>query len=354
MSQSMKALKAYAPYDYRLVETEVPEVHGKEILIKVIACGICAGDLKAYHGGIRFWGTSPETQYIDAPVTGGHEFFGEIVEMGKDVQGYDLGDIVTAEQIVPCNECDYCKDGHYWMCQSSAVYGFKTHAQGGFAEYMKLHENSILHKIPKNFTIEQAAMIEPYACGMHAAERGRIRHSDIVVVGGLGAIGLAIVNVAKLSLPKMIIGVDVRESRLKMGKGYGCDVVLNPMECDVAEEVKKLTDGKGCNLYIEASGNEKSVMQGLESVRNLGKYVQFGVFADEVKADWNIIGDTKEIEIYGSHLSALCYDAVISGIGSGLLKTDGLISHKFKLKDWEEAFKTAEKDPDAMKVVLVP
>jgi threonine dehydrogenase-like Zn-dependent dehydrogenase len=354
MGKTMKALKAFAPFDYRLVDTEVPEVHGKEILIKVTACGICAGDLKAYHGGIRIWGTSPETQYIDAPVTGGHEFYGEIVAMGDEVKDYNIGDLITAEQIVPCNDCEFCRDGHYWMCKGSAVYGFKSHAQGGFAEYMKLHDHSILHKVPKSFSVEQAVMIEPYACGMHAAERGRIQHSDVVVVGGLGAIGLAIVNLAKLALPKMIIGIDVRAPRLDMGKEYGCDYVLNPMECNVADEVNKLTGGRGCDLYIEASGNEKSVRQGLDCVRNLGKYVQFGVFADEVKADWNIIGDTKKIEIYGSHLSALCYDSVISGIENGLLKTDGLISHKFKLADWKEAFETAEKDPDAMKVALIP
>ncbi len=354
MNKTMKALKAYAPYDYRLVDTDIPEVHGKEILIKVTACGICAGDIKAYHGGIRIWGTSPENQYIDAPVTSGHEFFGEIVSMGEEVREYKVGDIITAEQIVPCNKCDFCKDGHYWMCQDSAVYGFKAHAQGGFAEYMKLHENSILHKVPDSFTVEQAVMIEPYACGMHAAERGNIQHSDVVVVAGLGAIGLAIVNVAKLALPKMIIGIDVRANRIQMGKEYGCDIVLNPMKCNVAEEIKKLTNGKGCDLYIEASGSGKSVTQGLDSVRNLGRYVQFGVFGNEVTADWNIIGDSKEIDIHGSHLSALCYDAVIKGIESGLLKTDGLISHKFKLADWKEAFDIAEKDPTAMKVALIP
>lgn len=354
MADTMKALKAFAPYDYRLVDETIPEVHGKEILLKVRACGICAGDIKAFHGGIRIWGTSPENRYIDAPVTGGHEFFGEVVKLGESVTDYQIGDILTAEQIVPCNHCAFCRDGRYWMCQESAVYGFKAHAQGGFAEYIKLHENSILHKVPRSFTLEQAVMIEPYACGMHAAERGDIRHSDVVVVAGLGAIGLAIVNIAALALPRRIIGIDVRENRIRIGKKYGCDAVLNPGKCDVGKEIRKLTQEKGCDLYIEASGNAQSVRQGLDCVRNLGKYVQFGVFGNEVTADWNIIGDSKEISIYGSHLSALCYDSVIKGIESGLLKTEGLISHRFSLTDWKQAFDTAEKDPEAMKVALVP
>lgn len=125
------------------------------------------------------------------------------------------------------------------------------------------------------------------------------------------------------------------------------------MECDVAEEIKKLTNGLGCDVYIEASGSPRSVTQGLETLRNLGRYVQMGVFAEEVKADWNTIGDGKELTIIGSHLSGLTYDSVINGIESGVIKTKGLISHTYKLKDWKAAFDKTE-DADAMKVMLVP
>lgn len=350
----MKALVSYNPYDYRYEEVAMPEIGPKEILLKVKGCGICAGDIKAYHGGIRIWGTSEENRYIEAPVIGGHEFCGEVVSMGAEVTEYEIGDILVSEQIVPCNECKFCREGKYWMCERSAVFGFKQYAQGGFAEYVKLSENCINHKVPNGFTLEQAVLIEPIACGMHAVEKGNIQHSDVVVVAGLGAIGLAIVNMARLYIPKLIIGIDMKANRLQMAKEFGADVVLNPSECDVAEEIKRLTDGLGCDLYIEASGSEKSVVQGLESLKNLGKYVQMGVFADLVKADWNVIGDGKEISIYGSHLSGLDYPAVIKGIESGLIKTDGLISHKYKLENWQDAFKAAENLPDAVKIMLIP
>lgn len=352
MDGKMKALVSYAPYDNRLEEVEIPTPGPGEILLKVKGCGICAGDIKAYHGGIRIWGTSPENRYIEAPVIGGHEFFGEVVELGEGVTEYQLGDILTAEQIAPCGECSFCRQGIYWMCSESAVYGFKQHIQGGFAEYIKLHKNSIVHRVPKTFSAEQAALIEPIACGMHAVELAGIKHSDVVVIAGLGAIGTAMVNMAKLYLPRMIIGIDVKEYRLNMGKNFGADVVLNPADTDVAEEIRKLTEGYGCDVYIEASGSPRSVTQGLDSLKNHGRYVQMGVFADEVKADWNIIGDGKELEIKGSHLSALTFKSVIDGIASGLIKTEGLISHKFALQDWKKAFKTAEEAPDAMKVMF--
>ena len=197
-------------------------------------------------------------------------------------------------------------------------------------------------------------MIEPLACGMHAVELAGIRHSDVVVIAGLGAIGTAMVNMAKLSLPAMVIGLDVKEHRLMLGKEYGADAVFNPAADNIDEEIRKLTRGKGCDVYIEASGSPASVKQGLRLLRNHGRYVQMGVFAEEVSADWNVIGDGKELTILGSHLSALTFPAVIEGIRTGLLKTDGLISHKFKLADWQQAFEAAEKDPHAMKVMLEP
>lgn len=354
MGDKMKALVAHAPYDYRY--ESVPMVYaGKgEIVLKIEACGICAGDIKAYHGGVRIWGTTPENRYIEAPSIGGHEFVGQVVEIGTGVENFSLGDRVVSEQIVPCWDCDFCRQRKYWMCRSSAVYGFKQKCQGGFAEYIKLPVESINHKVPKSFSTEQAVLIEPIACGMHAVELADIRHDDVVVIAGLGAIGLAMVNMVKLALPKTIVGLDMKSQRLKMAMEFGADTALNPAQEDIKACISELTDGKGCDVYIEASGSSASVNQGLDLLKNLGRYVQMGVFAEEVKADWNIIGDGKELIIKGSHLSALTYGSTIKGIESGMIKTDGLISHTFPLADWKQAFETAEKAPEAVKVMLVP
>lgn len=354
MSKKMKALVAHAPYDYRYEDVPMISAGRGEMILKVEACGICAGDIKAYHGGVRIWGTTPENRYIEAPSIGGHEFVGQVVEVGQEVEGFSIGDRVVSEQIVPCWDCDFCRQGKYWMCQSSAVYGFKQKCQGGFAEYIKLPAESINHKVPKSFTTEQAVLIEPIACGMHAVELADIHHDDVVVIAGLGAIGLAMVNMVNLTLPKTIIGIDLKPQRLKLAMEFGADMALNPMREDIQARIAELTGGKGCDVYIEASGSPASVGQGLGLLKNLGRYVQMGVFAEEVKADWNVIGDGKELIIKGSHLSALTYGSTIKGIESGLIKTDGLISHMFPMADWEQAFETAEKSPEAIKVALIP
>ncbi len=354
MEGTMKALRMYAPYDFRLEDVPIPGIGSDELLIKVLGCGICAGDVKTLHGGQRVWGTSPRNAYIEAPCIGGHEFYGEVAEVGENITGVKIGQKILAEQILPCGECKFCREGNYWMCQPHHIYGFKEDAQGGFAEYMKFAKNSVVHILPDHITPEQATLIEPYACGMHAVERANVGHEDVVVISGLGAIGLAMVNSARILAPKMIIGLDLRQNRLEKAIEFGADMVLNPTEEDVVAKVMEFTGGYGCDVYIEASGSAPSVTQGLNMVRNMGKYVQFGVFPKDVTADWNIIGDTKHMDILGSHLSGHCYEAVIKGIMDGTLKTNGIVSHKYPLTEWEEAFAVAEKDPDAFKVALIP
>jgi len=354
MKKKMNALVYHAPHDYRYEKVPVPEVGPGEMLIKTKACGICAGDIKAYHGGIRIWGTDDSNRYIEPPVIGGHEFYGEVVEIGEGVTGFAIGDSVLPEQIIPCNECPFCLAGKYWMCVDSAIYGFKAHGQGGFAEYTLINSHSIVHKLPSGFTPEQSVMVEPIACGMHAVEMGQIKHSDVVVLAGLGAIGTSMVNLIKLNLPRMIIAIEIKDHRIEMGKKYGADLVLNPLKCDVVAEIMKATNGLGCDLYIEASGAPQSVNQGLNALKNLGRYVQMGVFAEEVSADWNVIGDGKELTIKGSHLSGLTYPSVIEGMKSGLIKTEGLITHSYPLSEWEKAFETAQTNDKAMKVMLIP
>lgn len=354
MKGKMKALRMYAPGDFRVEELEIPQISKDEILIKVLGCGICAGDVKTLHGGQRVWGTSQTEPYIEAPCIGGHEFYGIVAEKGTEVSTVEIGDTILAEQILPCGECKYCRRGDYWMCQPHHIYGFKKDAEGGFAQYMKLAKNSVIHKLPEEMPLEQAVLIEPYACGMHAVERGRIGHEDVVVISGLGAIGLSMVCAARQLSPKLIIGLDLRQNRLEKALDFGADIVMNPLKEDVVTKVQEITEGYGCDVYIEASGSEASVRQGLEMVQNMGRFVQFGVFPKDITADWNIIGDTKHIDILGSHLSGHCYEAVIEGISNGTLKTEGIISHMYPLEEWEKAFETAEKDAEAFKVALIP
>lgn len=355
----MKSVVCYGPLDYRYEEIKTPEIDEEEVLVKIKACGICAGDVKSYHGAAMFWGGGVLPPWNDAPVTPGHEFIGEVVAIGdkaKEKYKLELGDMAIAEQIVPCGECRYCRSGEYWMCEKQNIYGHqKIVADGGMAEYMKYNKRSIIHKVPKSIPSELAAMIEPLSCAVHTVERAGIQFGDVVVIAGLGPIGLCKLQLAKLKNPKLLIGIDMKHKRLELAKKLGADVVLNPAEVDVVEEVKKLTDGYGCDVYIHDSGHPSGVIQGLEMIRKHGTFVEFSVFSSDTTVDWSIIGDRKELNILGSHISGLNgYKVAIDFLEKGIIKVDDIVTHKFPLKDFKEAFALAEKGDESIKVVLIP
>jgi L-iditol 2-dehydrogenase len=358
LPRKMKAVVNYAPSDFRLEEVDVPDIGPGEVLVKVGGCGICAGDLKTFHGAPRIWGGEGHPAYVKTPVIPGHEFYGQVVALGegaKEKYGFSLGDWVVSEQIIPCGVCRFCVEGDYWMCERHYIYGFKKgEADGAFAEYMKFPANAVNHKLPEGFPLRVAPYVEPLGCAIHAVERAEIRFRDVVVIAGMGAIGLGMLQVARLQNPRVLIAVDVIEKRLALAKKLGADVVLNPRTVDAIAEVKKLTDGYGCDVYIHASGHPQGVIQGLQMIRRLGRYVEFSVFNQPTSVDWSIIGDVKELDIRGAHLSPWTYPEAIRFLHAGLVKADELITHEFPLTEFKKAMEIAEKGEESIRVVLKP
>ncbi|MFL7807036.1 MAG: alcohol dehydrogenase catalytic domain-containing protein, partial [Anaerolineae bacterium] len=286
LPKTMRSVMCYGPHDYRLEEIPVPDVGPGEVLVRILGAGICAGDVKCFVGAPLFWGDEYRQGYCQPPVTPGHEFVGEVVTLGEGAAakyGLTISDRAISEQIVPCWECRFCKRGQYWMCDGKHdVYGFRQRARGAMAEYMLFPADAINHKVPNSLTPRQAVYIEPLACAIHAVQRGEIELGDTVVVSGCGALGLGMVATARLKNPGCLIALDLQPSRLEVAKKCGADLVLNPLEVDVVEEVRKLTRGYGCDVYIEATGHTQSVIQGLHMIRRLGTFVEFSVFGEPV------------------------------------------------------------------------
>ena len=354
LPESMKALVCHGPKDYRLEIIPLPKPKAKEVLIKIIACGICASDIKCESGAKMFWGDDP---WVKTPVVPGHEFYGEVVALGEGAAehfGVDIGDRIVSEQIVPCNQCRFCKTGKYWMCEVHNIRGFqKEVAEGGMAEYSLFNSDSIIHKVPDDMTMPEAALIEPFACSVHTVNRADVQFNDVVVLAGAGPLGLGMVQALKLKTPRLLIVIDTIDERLELSKQYGADITFNPLKQDVISEVKALTDGYGCDIYIEATGNPAAVSQGLDMVRKLGRFVEFSVFGKDVTVDWSIIGDRKELDIRGAHLGPYCYETVIDFFSRGLMTSEGVVTDEYSLDQWEEAFECA-RGPESVKVVLRP
>jgi erythritol/L-threitol dehydrogenase len=354
----MLSVRAYGPKDYRLEQRRTPRPGPGELLVRISACGVCGSDIHAYHGAPSYWGNEKMAAWMKAPVTPGHEFFGEVAELGEGAAerfGVKLGDRVIAEQIIPCNRCKYCLEGDYHLCMVHNMYGFqKEVAEGGMAEYMRFGSASKVHVIPPNVTTEEAAVIEPLSCSIHAVERASIGFGDFVVVAGAGPIGLFIIQLVHLKTPKKLLVLDVNERRLQTALTLGADLVMNPAKEEVVPKVLGMTGGYGCDVYIEASGSPEGVIQGLNMMRKKGRFVEFSVFSRETTVDWSVIGEKKELDVLGAHISPNTYPIAIDLLSRKLVKAEGVVTHKFPLKEFKAAFQQAEKLEESVKVLLLP
>jgi len=357
LPRTMRAVRCVAPEDYRLEEQPVPTPGPGEVLIKLDACGICASDVKCFIGAPLFWGDAHRPAYVQAPVTPGHELIGTVVALGEgagELYGLQLGDRAISEQIVPCNACRYCRTGRYHLCLVHDIYGFHTYTQGGMADYMLFPARALNYKVPADLPIEQAALIEPLACSMHAVERAQIGFGDVAVIAGAGTLGLGMIACARLKNPGTLIAVDRYDSRLEIARRLGADVTLNPDREDVVARVREMTDGYGCDVYIEATGHPDAVNQGLYMIRKGGNFVEFSVMKEPTSSDWTIIGDTKELNIYGAHLGPGCYPKVIDYLHRGLLKVDGIVTHQLPLDKYLDGLHMVHSGKSSIKVLLRP
>jgi erythritol/L-threitol dehydrogenase len=356
LPKTMQAIVCYAPLDYRLETVPVPRPGPMEILTKVELVGICMGDIKTFHGAPSFWGDAEQPRYVKPPMIPGHEFVGRVVALGEGAEsrGVKVGDRVISEQIVPCWACRFCKRGQYWMCEKHDLYGFQNNVNGAMAEYMIYTREGIIHKVPDDIPPDEAIIIEPLSCSLHAADRADVGPDDVVVVAGAGTLGLGIIGGLRLRNPKQLIVLDMKQERLDFAKRLGADLVWNPSQMDVVKEIKAITEGYGCDIYVEATGHHKSVNQGLAMLRKLGRFVEFSVFSQESTCDWSIISDRKELDVLGSHLGPYTYPRAIDYIQKRKIDVRGIVTHKFKLADFAEGFKVMETGDHSLKVVLEP
>ncbi len=357
LPHEMEAVVCHGPLDYRLETLPVPAVQEDEILLQVDAVGICASDLKCYLGAPMFWGTADKPGFCQAPIVPGHEFAGTVVHMGAEaqkVQPFQLGDRVVSEQIVPCQQCRYCQRGQYWMCQQHDIYGFRQNTPGAMAQYVKLPGNALNYKVPETLPPAWAAFVEPLACGIHAVQRAEIELDHTVVIAGAGPLGLGMVAAARMKNPARLIALDLNDQRLAVAKACGADLAFNVGKGDAVAEVLDLTEGYGCDVYIEATGQPLAVPQGLEMICKLGTFVEFSVMREPVTVDWTVIGDGKALNIHGAHLSPHAYPVAIRMLEQGLLPMDLIVTHEMPLSAFQKGFDMVANGSESVKVTLRP
>ena len=357
MPETMQAVVCHGPRDYRLEAVDLPQPGPGEVLVRVEACGICASDLKCYHGAVKFWGGNGRPAWAETQVVPGHEGVGEVVQLDEPAAerlGIAVGDRVVSEQIVPCWKCRYCRRGQYWMCSVHDIYGFKRATPGAMASHMVYPATSLVHKVSKDIPPAHAAFAEPLSCALHGVERAGIAFEDVVVIAGCGPIGLGMVAGAKAKSPGHVVALDALDHKLDLARACGADTVVNIAEQDAAEVVRGLTGGYGADVYIDSTGHPSAVVQGLDLLRKLGTFVEYSVFGEDVTVDWTIISDDKALDIRGAHLGPHCWPAAISMIESGRLPLDRICTHQLPVTEFKDGLDLVSDGSSSIKVSLIP
>lgn len=354
---TMKAVVCHGPKDYRLERLPIPDVGAGELLLKVDAVGICASDIKCFEGAAKFWGDEHRPAWAEGGAIPGHEVAGVIVNIdvsAAEKRGLKVGDRVVVEQIVPCGKCYYCQCGIYWMCEPHNTIGFKRKYPGGMAEYMLVRPESRVYKISSEIPGAHAAFVEPLACALHAVERANVTFSDVAVVAGCGPIGLGMIAGLHAKGVAQIIAVDFDKQKLKLAEKCGASLTINLKDVDGIAEVRKLTSGRGADVYFEATGHPSGVSQGLDMLARRGRFIEYSVFKEETSVDWTIISDDKELDVLGAHLGPHCWPKAISMVESGLLPLDEICTHQLKLEDFQKGLDLVANPAGSIKVSLIP
>ena len=347
----MKALTIEKPGQLVLKDIPVPECGPNEVLIKIAACGICASDLEGIDG-IR-----PEP-YIKYPVVLGHEFSGTVQECGSTVTGLEPGDRVTVKPGAHCGLCKYCRRGEEGLC----VEDRKEHIEigftrdGGFSEYVVARENQVF-VLPGSVSWDLATLTEPGACVWTGVNATPIRLGDVVAVIGPGPIGLLAVNYYKaLGVPKIII-VGTRDERNELAMKVGATHAINVREEDALARLQELSGGEGPDIIFESAGKVDAVQLALDAVRLGGAVVLAGVAGVgtriELDCDYFIFRGVRVIGVLGYTPKTFNQSLTMLDLYGEELQQ--LITHKFALHDYEQAFQTVrERREGVMKAIIVP
>lgn len=340
----MKASVCYKQNDLRTEDLPIPEISDNEVLIKMLACGLCGTDIQKIRG-----------DSVNKPTVLGHEVVGEIVKKGKNVSKFEIGDRVITAIHVPCFTCHYCNKGHYTICEQ-----FRTNNidPGGFAEFIripKLHLNHLTHKVSNNVTDEEATLIEPIACCLHGLKQADIRPNDSVLIMGAGTIGILHAQLAKIKGANKVIVSDMSEFKLQKALNVGCDYAINIKEKNIIDEVNKITDGQGVDVIVIAAGVSSLVADAVNMVRRAGKIIVFSGFDKNKLVTLDVSRFFKdEISIIGTYsVTPYEFPEALDLLEKRKLNTEEMITHVYPLNKLSEAIDiSTNPEQPVLKVII--
>jgi L-iditol 2-dehydrogenase len=342
----MNAAMLYGVKDLRIQETEIPRIGDGEVLVKVKAATTCGTDLKIYQRGYV-------EKIIKLPTIFGHEWAGEVVDVGTKLEWPQKGMRVRAGNSAPCLHCTMCQKGKYNLCENMIW------LWGAYAEYIKVPARMVLvnmQEIPAHVSYEEASLAEPLACVLHGVEEAGVKLGDSVAIIGAGPIGLLhLLTVKKMGVEKAIM-IDLVDERLDFAKKMGADETINSGRENAMEKVREYTSGYGADVAIEAIGVPATWEQALKIARKGGTVLEFGGCppGTEIRLDAEQLhyGEMKVIGAF--HTTPLHFRKALSLIASRTIDVRPLITRKMKLAQLREAFNILSTSKNEIKIAIVP
>ncbi len=333
----------YNNRDVRLEEMPRPKIGPGEILVKVIASGICGSDVMEWY------------RIRKAPLVLGHEIAGEIVEIGEGVGRYKIGDRVFVSHHIPCNTCHYCLMGYHTACETLHTTNYDP---GGFAEYIrvpKLNVDRGVFLLPEELSFEDGVFIEPLACVVRGQRVANLQAGQSVLILGSGISGLLHLLLARTLGAGRIMATDVSEYRLQTARAFGADAVLHAAE-DIPESVRRINKGRLADLVIVCTGAPAAFRQALKAVDRGGTILCFATTEPDVELSvplnefWR--NEIKLMPSYGN--SPLDATVAIELIRSGRVPVGKMITHRLPLDKAGYGFRLVAEGGESLKVIIEP
>ena len=345
----MNVARLYAPGDLRVEDAPVPEAGPGDLVIRVRTCSTCGTDAKIFRFGHH---------HISLPRVLGHEVAGEVTTVGSGVSDWSVGDRVQIIAAIPDGVCFFCRRGQHTVCEDLESIGYQY--DGGFAEFMRVPAKVLsvdgVNRVPEHVPFEQASLTEPLACVLNGQELARVGDGDSVVVLGAGPIGCLHVRLARARGAKTVVLVDVNQGRLDLAARAEPDASIDSTKDDPIDAVRKMTDGRGADVVITATGVGVAQEQALEMTAPRGRLSLFGGLPRDdstIRFDSNLV-HYGELSVFGAYGSAPRHNReALSLIADGKVRVDDLITHRMPLADVNRAIETVMSG-EGLKVVIEP
>lgn len=340
----MKANYFLKPQTLELRDVQAGDPGPQEVIMRVAACGVCGTDVHIYYG-------EKGSAEVRPPVVLGHEFAGVVERVGTEVASLKAGDHVTVDPNIYCGECRFCRAGKKQMCENLKAVGVTQ--DGGFAQYCRIPAAQCLPLDPA-VPLEAGAMAEPIACCIHGIDRVGIQTGDTVLVVGGGAIGLIMVQLARLSGAARVVLSEPVRMRREAGLALGATAAVDPLTQDLGAELKRVFGADGADVVIECVGNVAATAQAVSAARKGGSVLLFSVPKPDAAYPLPLIDVfKKELTIYGSFINPDTHQRAVDLINAGLIQLEPIITHRFELERLEEAI-AMQMSAESLKVMVIP